>query len=510
MYERFSPSGYYRTVRLICCQLSALLLSGCLMAGPDYIQPAAIMSPRFKEAKPAPGWTVASPMLAGFPKGEWWKIFNDPVLNSLEEQVAISNQNVKEYEAKYRNARALVMAAQANLYPTLTGTFSFARNGQGGSATSTSGTTYNAGSTRNTYAAEMSVDWEIDLWGKIRRGIEEQTAAAQASAADIENAKLSYQSQLAQDYFSLRYEESLKKLLERYATLYEQALKIVRTRHIGGTASGSDEWQARNQLEAARASATATDVARSQYEHAIAVLIGKAPADLTLARAGMPATIPNVPVTIPAVLLQRRPDIASAERTMAEYNAAIGVNIAAFYPQVSLSASYGYSGSPLQTLIRLSNRIWSLGASASETLFDGGARTAAVEEAQANYDGAVATYRQTVLSALQDTEDQLSGLRILREQGLQQDRAVYAAMKAVDISMNEYRYGTAIYTTVITSQQTAVSAQESVLQIKQNRLLATVKLIVDLGGGWDNKELPDATVLQQNSPFALPSMEGHT
>lgn len=351
---------------------TSLALSGCLMVGPTYKRPHAIVSAKFKELKPVPGWTVATPHMADYPKGEWWRIYNDPVLNQLESQVTLNNQNLKEYEAAFRKARATVTAARASLYPTLAGSLSFARNSQGGTASSTSGTQYTTGSTKNTYAAQMTADWDLDLWGKIRRQVQEQVAAAQISAADVANARLSYQSELAQDYFSLRYEESLKSLLERSAALYEHYLDIVHNQHVGGTVSGADEYQAENTLQQARASATATDVNRSEYEHAIAVLIGRAPGDFSLARSGMPNAIPSVPITVPSELLQRRPDIAAAERQMEEYNAEIGAAIAAFFPEVSLSAAYGYSGNPVQSLIQVSNRIWSLGASASQTLFEGG------------------------------------------------------------------------------------------------------------------------------------------
>lgn len=502
-FSRFLPAG--RRVGVLA--FAGLALSGCFMVGPDYKRPPAIISARFKELTPAPGWAVADPRLAAYPKGEWWRVYDDPVLNGLEAQVALSNQNVKEYEAQYRKARAMVTAARASLYPTLGGTLNFARNSQGGTVTSTSGTQYSSGSTKNTYAAEVTADWDLDLWGKIRRQVQEQVAAAQISAADVANARLSYQSELAQDYFALRYEESLKTLLDQSAGLYAHSLEIVSNQHIGGTVSGEDEFQAENTLQQTQASATATDVNRAEYEHAIAVLIGRAPADFALARAAMPQAVPPVPVSVPAALLQRRPDIAAAERQMEEYNAEIGAAIAAFFPQVSLSAAYGYSGNPVQSLIQISNRIWSLGASASQTLFEGGARTAAVQEANADYDNAVANYRQVVLAALQDTEDQLSSLRILDRQAQQEQAATLSAQRAAEIAMTEYRFGTAIYTTVITSQQTALSNQQTMLQIQESRLLASVKLIVDLGGGWDAASLPSKASLQVDNPLVPAFLE---
>lgn len=496
--------------------LAPVVLSGC-MVGPSYKRPAAIISPAFKELRPAPGWNYATPSLAAAPKGKWWEVYNDPILNKLEDAVAISNQNVLQYEARYRNARAEINAIRAQLYPTLSGSLSFNRNSQGrGSRNASSGVLVNYGSdtttqtytpsnsTETTYGMGPTASWDLDLWGKIRRQVQAQVTEAQASAADLANATLSYQVQLATAYFNLRYQDSLKDLLHRNVQFYERSYQITKNQYEAGVADPTTLLQARTQLEQTRAQEVQTGIARAQYEHAIAVLAGKAPADLSIAPGALPRDIPAIPATVPATLLQRRPDIAAAERRMEEYNAQIGAAMAAFYPDVKLTASYSYSGDPVGALVQVANRIWSLGAAATETLFEGGARTAAVHEANANYDTYTATYRQTVLTALQNTEDQLSNLRILAEQAEQQQKALDTANHAVTVSMNQYLAGTQIYTTVITAEVTALSNAETALAIQQSRIVDSVSLIGALGGGWDASSLPSKASMQTDNPF-LPS-----
>lgn len=502
--------------RRIALLLAPFLLSGC-MVGPDYKRPTAIISPRFKELKPAEGWQYANPALAAAPKGRWWEIYNDPILNGLEEKVEINNQNVVQYEARYRNARAAINAIRAQLYPTLSGSLSFNRNSTGrGSRNASSGVLVNYGSgestttytpsnsTETTYGMGPTASWDLDLWGAIRRQIQAQVTEAQASAADLANAKLSYQAQLATAYFNLRYQDSLKDLLHRTVQFYEHSYQITLNQYNAGVAEPTALLQARTQLEQTRAQEVQAGIARAQYEHAIAVLMGAAPADLTIAPGRLPDTVPAIPVSVPADLLQRRPDIAAAERRMEEYNAQIGAAIAAFYPDVKLTASYSYSGDPVGALVQVANRIWSLGAAATETIFEGGARTAAVHEANANYDSYTAAYRQTVLTALQGTEDQLSNLRILSEQAAQQAIALDAANKAATVALNQYLAGTEIYTTVITAQVTALSNAETVLSIQQSRMVDSVSLIEALGGGWDASSLPSKGSMQTDNPF-LPS-----
>ncbi|GEB36235.1 RND transporter [Gluconacetobacter liquefaciens] len=485
--------------------LSPLALAGC-MVGPSYHRPTAPVSARFKELVPAPGWEKARPAMAELPKDAWWTIYDDPILNDLESRIAISNQNVKMYEANYRQARATINSVRAQLFPTISGSIGFNRAGHGGSSVSSSGSSYaNAGTVYNSYSIGPSASWDLDLWGKIRRNIQSQVTAAQASAADLANATLSYQAQLATAYFNLRYQDSLQDLLRRYVAFNTRALEIAQNQFDAGIADPTAVMQARTQLEQNRASLIQAGVARAQYEHAIAVLVGRSPAELTITPGALSRAIPAVPVGVPADLLQRRPDIAAAERSMEEYNAQIGAAIAAFFPSVTINASYSQSGGdPVTSLMSVANRVWSLGASATETLFSGGSRTAAVHSADAQYDSAVATYRQTVLTALQGTEDQLSNLRILAQQAAQQQVALDYANKAVQVSMNQYEAGTQIYTTVITNVTTALGIAETTLSIQQQRMVDSVALVQALGGGWNAARLPSKASLQTDNPL-LPS-----
>ncbi|GBR50640.1 secretion system type I outer membrane efflux pump lipoprotein NodT [Neokomagataea thailandica NBRC 106555] len=465
-------------------------LSGC-MVGPDYKRPQAIIAPQFKEAPPPAGWTKTRPDLALFPKGDWWTIFNDPTLNDLENRIATSNQSLKEYEAQYRKAASTIDSVRAQLYPTLSGSFSFNRN----SASS---------STNNTWATGPSASWTIDVWGRIRRQVEQQVAATQADAALVAAMRLSYQLQLAQDYFDLRYQDSLIDLYTNNVGLYTRNLQIVENQLEAGVADPTAALQARYQLESTQASLANAHVARAQYEHAIAILTGRTPSEVSIPSAPLPKILPPAPVALPSTLLERRPDVAQAERNMEAYNAAIGYAIGAYYPEVSLSASYGYSGNPIQQLIQTATRTWGLGAAATETIFNGGARTAAVRSAEADYDNAVATYRQTVLAAIQDTEDQMSNLHYLDQQLTMQNKALATAQDAVRVSTNEYLAGTQIYTTVITSEQTALQYEQTQLSIRQQQFLAEVKLLTDLGGGWNSTSVPSKDSLQTDNPL-LPS-----
>ncbi|GBQ67687.1 secretion system type I outer membrane efflux pump lipoprotein NodT [Ameyamaea chiangmaiensis NBRC 103196] len=499
-------ADFRRLTRSLTIGAAALAVSGC-MVGPHYQRASAPVSPRFKELRPAPGWTYAQPEQAAVAKGEWWRIYRDPQLDALESQVALNNQNVAEYEARYRAARAEINAVRAQLFPTLSGSFSFSRNAQGGgSQNSASGSVISSstGYTKNTYSIGPSASWDLDIWGKIRRQIQAQVTESQASAADLANARLSYQAQLATAYFNLHYQDSLHALLARNVAFYTDALRITQNQVEAGTSDPTAVLEARYQLEQTRASETATQTLRAQYEHAIAVLIGKPPADVSIPVAELSRDIPAIPVTVPAELLQRRPDVAAAERRMEEYNADIGAAIAAFFPSITLSASYEQSGDPIGTIMNIGNRIWSLGASATETLFEGGSRTAAVHQANATYDNYVAQYRQTVLTALQNTEDQLSNLRILADQAAQQDVALRFANQAVTVSMNQYLAGTVIYTSVITNEQSALSIAQSALSIQQSRMVDSVSLIEALGGGWSVTELPSKGSMQTDNPF-LPS-----
>lgn len=482
--------------------LSLLSMTAC-MVGPNYHVPSAIISSRFKELKPLPGWQKADSSLAALDKQEWWTIYNDPLLNQLEEQVDISNQNLKIAEANYRYARALINQTRAGLFPGLSMGTQFNREGKGGSTLNTAGGNINnfGGATKNTYTLSTAASWDVDLWGKIRRNVESQVASAQASAADLANARLSYQSELAQAYFNLRYQDSLEDLLQKNADFYQQSLQVTQNQYNAGIINPTALLQAQTQLQQTKALLVQTGIARAQYEHAIAVLMGKPPADVDIPKGKLPFTIPPIPATLPATLLQRRPDIASAEREMETYNAQIGAALAAFFPDITLSANLGYSGDPVGSLVNVANRVWSLGAAASENLFDGGARTASLRAAEAMYDQAVAKYRQTVLSALQSTEDQLSNLRILEQQAIQQQQAVEFSNQTVTVAYNQFLAGTEDYTTVVTAEVTSLNNQQTALGIQQQRIIDSVLLIQNLGGGWNRDRLPSKHSLQTNLPF---------
>lgn len=484
--------------------LFLLFLSGC-MVGPDYSRPAAPQSIAFKELA---GWKPATPVDA-IDKGQWWSVYQDPLLDRLERQVEISNQTLAASEAAYRNAQAIVQEARANLFPVLTASPSVQRSfsgGTGGKTTRASGSTNTGGFstgpvTQTSYGMQAAASWDLDVWGRIRRTVESDVASAQASAADLANARLSAQGALATDYFDLRASDALDHLLTDTVADYRRALQITQNQYQVGVAARSDVVTAQVQLESTQAQLVNVGVLRAQYEHAIAVLTGHPPSDLTITPGDLATAVPVVPPSLPSTLLERRPDIAAAERAMQQENALIGAAVANYYPDISLSAAYGYAGTPLGSLISASNLAWSLGASATLTIFAGGARSAAVDAARATYDQSVATYRQTVLIAFQQVEDQLSTLRILEQQARIEDAAVQDARRAVQIATNEYRAGTQPYTTVVTAENTALADEQAALTIRQNRLVASAALIQALGGGWDARQLPDKDDLQGGLPF---------
>jgi NodT family efflux transporter outer membrane factor (OMF) lipoprotein len=460
----------------------ALLLAGCKV-GPNYARPSAPASPAFKELA---GWHPGKPH-DGIDRGAWWSVYADPQLDGLEQRVDVSNQTVKAAEAAYQQAAALIREAQSSLFPALTLSPGVTRDKNGGGAGGGG-----LGGLRTQYTVEGTASWDLDVWGKIRRQVESQSAAAQVSAADLANAKLSAQAALATAYFELRGSDSLIQLLTDTAAEYRRALAITQNQYDAGTASRADVLAADVQLQSTLALLVGAGVARAQYEHAIAVLTGQPPADLTLAAAPLTNDAPVAPAGVPSALLERRPDIAAAERTMQQQNALIGVAVAAWYPDITLSAAFGFAGNPLSTLFSVANEVWSLGASAAQTLYQGGNQAAAVAAARAGYDQAVANYRQTVLTAFQQVEDELSDLRILEQQAQAEATTVAAARHAVDVTLNEYRAGTVAYTSVITEQTALLSAQQTELTVRQSRLVASVALIQALGGGWEAAELPPA------------------
>jgi NodT family efflux transporter outer membrane factor (OMF) lipoprotein len=464
-----------------------LTLAGC-MVGPDYKRPDAPPAPAFKELE---GWKISQPADA-LDKGAWWAVYHDPELDRLERMVDVSNQTVKQFEAQYRNAVALVGEARASLFPVVGISPGVTRSGSGGSSGrgSSGGSSFSSGSRGTQYSLSGTVTWDPDIWGGVRRQIESNVSGAQVSAADLANAKLSAQATLATDYFDLRAEDSLTQLLTDTVAAYQRALQIAQNQYHAGTQSSIDYVTALAQLQSTQAQLVAVGVQRQQYEHAIAMLTGHAPAEITIASAPLATAVPVLPPGLPSELLERRPDIAAAERAMQQENALIGVQTAAFYPSLSLTALGEYAGNPLGQLFNVSNQIWSLGATGSETLFNGGLRTSAVAAARATYDASVATYRQTVLTAFQGVEDALSDLRILELQAKAEATAVDSTRRAVDATLNAYRAGTVAYTSVITEQTQLLSDQQAALSVQQSRLVASVALIEALGGGWTSGDLP--------------------
>lgn len=481
---------------------TTLLLAGC-MVGPDYKQPDAPVSVAYKEL--SPGWKISTPADT-MDKGAWWLVFNDPLLDKLESEVNVSNQTLKEFAAAYREAQDVVQAARGQLFPVITldanGTRSKSGIGSFGGGSSVAGFGQSTSARlRSNFSLEANSSWDLDVWGRIRRTIESDVASAQASDADLANARLSAQASLASDYFQLRAADATQALLNDAVAQFNKSLQITLNQYNAGTAARSDVITAQTQVQTTQAQAVGVGVARAQFEHAIAVLTGHPPADLTIAPGTLAKDVPVVPPSVPSTLLERRPDIAAAERQMQEENALIGVAVAAFYPDISLSGLFGYSGTPLGSLISASNQLWSLGASATQSVFQGGTLAAQTAAARAAYDASVATYRQTVLTALQQVEDELSGLRILEQQSAAQAVAVDSARRAVGIALNEYRAGTQAYTTVVVAQTTALSDEETAVTIQQDRLMASVALIEALGGGWNTSQMVKADDLQKGLPF---------
>ncbi len=520
MHSMRRPDDRTRTApRLPVAALLGLGLAACAV-GPDYVKPSAPVPLRFKELK---GWHPAMPSDA-FDRGAWWAVFRDPTLDRLEPQVAVSNQTLKEAEAGYREAVALVKEAQSGLFPTVGATYSAIRSHEGSalgsergtsigsgatggttttgtpSGTGTSGTTTtttsgSAGTTENTFTPGLSASWDLDVWGRVRRQVQADVASAQASEADVAAVRLLAQEELATAYFNLRAQDSLHLLLAETAAAYARTLQITQNQYTAGTAARSDVDNALAQLKGVQALEIGTGVARAQYEHAVAVLVGRPPAALSIPVAALGTRAPVGPVGLPSALLQRRPDIAQAERAVQQQNELIGVAAAAFYPDITLSATLAAEGAtafPFST----ANEIWSLGGNLSQTLFEGGLRQATTASAVAAYDLGVATYRQTVLSAFQQVEDELVALRVLGQEGTVEDQAVAAARGAVDITVNEYRAGTVAYTSVITAQETLLADEQTALTIRQNRYLASVALIQALGGGWTVARLPGSDALK--------------
>jgi NodT family efflux transporter outer membrane factor (OMF) lipoprotein len=442
-------------------------------------------------------WKLAQPN-AAIPRGKWWEMYNDPQLNALEEQVSISNQNVLLAEAQYRQARDQVRIARSALFPTATiaPTIIYSRNSatvttnQVVKTSNTNVATTIAPTPRTDYTLPVDVSYQADLWGNIRRSVTASKVTAQSSAADLENVRLTLQAQLAQFYFELHGLDGDADLLQRTLVSFQQYLQLTQDRFDAGVASGGDVAQARTQLETTRAQLIDIGVGRAQFEHAIAILIGKPPSALAIPPAVLTTPPPQIPQGIPSALLERRPDIAGSERLVAAANEQIGIAQSAFFPSLLLTATGGFQTTTVSEWFTWPSRFWSLGPQFAQILFDAGKRRATVDLERAAYDATVASYRQTVLTAFQQIEDQMAALRILEQEAQAQDVAVRSAEESLAITTDQYKAGTSDYLTVITTQSIALSDERTAIDIRTRRLTASVLLIEALGGGWDASQLP--------------------
>ena len=482
-------------VRRLAFSSLVVLLAGCAV-GPTYRRPAAPVPAAYKEsAAPAPAagdWKAAQPR-DDASRGNWWEVFGDPALDALEEQVDVSNQTVAQAEAAFRGARALARGARANLLPAVGTSPSVTRSS--GTATRSSSTPGVPVSTVTTYSLPVDLSWELDVFGGIRRGLEAGVAGAQASAADLAGARLAMQAELAADYFALHGLDAETQLLDATVAGYQKALELTTGLFNQGVVSEIDVVQAQTQLETTRAQATDLAIARAQIEHAIAVLVGKPPAEFAIAPQPILVPPPEIPAGLPSELLERRPDIAAAERRVAAANAEIGVARAAYFPTLTLSGAAGYQSSTLTKFFSLPNRFWSLGPALAETLFNGGKRRAGMEQALAAYDASVAAYRESVLTSFQQVEDNLAALRILDVEAGQQAAAVAAARRSLAMAKNQYEAGVTTYLQVITAQNVALANESGAVTLLTRRMTASVNLIAALGGGWRESELPSRSAV---------------
>jgi NodT family efflux transporter outer membrane factor (OMF) lipoprotein len=468
--------------RAFAVAIGAALATACAV-GPDYHRPDAVttVAADFKESA---DWKPSEPNDV-LSRGPWWKIFNDEQLDALEAQIDISNQNVKAAEAAFEQARALVSQARAGFWPTIAGSLGMQRQGSPVVVNNGAGVPVSTYRTQNTYNAGVSASWDIDIWGRIRRTTESELASAESSNAALAAARLSAQAELATDYFELRAQDQLQKLLDDTVVAETQSLKITQSRYNFGVAARADVVAAETQLLSSQAQQVNAKIQRAILEHAVAVLVGKQPAEFSLDPAAMRSDVPTVPAGVPSTLLERRPDVAEAERKMAAANAQIGVAKAGYFPDLTLSGSDQYSTVSFSNLIRNSNRVWAVGPALAQTIFDGGLVRAQVRGARAGYEGTVDAYRQTVLMSFQQVEDQIVTLRVLEQEGVIEDETVKKAREAESLTLNQYKAGTVPYSSVITAQTTRLSAEETALSVLSSRLQASVALIEALGGGWD-------------------------
>ncbi len=469
--------------RGLLLSIAVLPFSGCAV-GPKYHPPVVQAPPAYKEVG---DWKPAQPNDQNL-GGEWWKIFQDPQLDALELQVNVSNQNLKAAEAQFRQARAALRYNRADYFPTVTAGLSGTRT-RVSSNRPPPNSIFN-GITENDFTLPVDVSYQADVWGRIRKNVESYREQAQASAADLATVNLSMHADLAVDYFQARSLDAQEQLLNSTVQQYEQALELNQNRFDGGIASEVDVQQAKTQLQTTRAAAIDVGVLRAQYEHAVAILIGKPPAEFSLPPLPLTTPPPRIPVSVPSELLERRPDIAAAERRVAAANAQIGVAKSAYYPVIGLTGSGGFESSSITTLLQGPSGLWSVGLSALGTIFDGGRRRALTDQARAAYDAQVATYRENVLTGFQQVEDSLAAARILENEANVQDEAVVAAERSLDLSITRYKGGVTTYLEVITAQNAALADQVTAVNILGRRMASTVLLIQALGGGWDRSSLP--------------------
>ncbi|WP_413187722.1 efflux transporter outer membrane subunit [Paraburkholderia sacchari] len=476
---------------LLCAAAAlAFQLSGCAV-GPDYHKPSAAVPESYKEAPE--GWKTAQPADTA-DRGPWWLVYDDAQLNGLMGQLNANNQTVAQFAAAYRQARALVGEARAAYFPVVSASFSGSRARSPARVSNANSSSFaGGGSISNNVNLGLDATWEPDLWGKVSRTVSAQEAGQQGAAADLANARLSAQATLAQTYFTLRSLDAQQKLLDDTVAAYQKSLQLTQNKYTQGVAGRADVIQAQTQLQSAQAAAIDNGVARAQDEHAIAVLVGQPASAFSIPASPLTATPPAVPVTMPSALLERRPDIASAERKAAAANEQIGVAISAFFPTLTLSASGGFESSVLSQLLSMPSRFWTLGPSLAATVFDAGLRRAQTEAARAAYDQQVAAYRQTVLAAFQNVEDNLASQRILAQEIVVQQQAVESALHALQIVTNEYKAGTTDYQNVLSSQTTAFTAQQKLASIAGQRMVSSVGLVKALGGGWDVSQMARET-----------------
>jgi NodT family efflux transporter outer membrane factor (OMF) lipoprotein len=485
---------------------SMLLLQGCTV-GPKYNRPSAPAPAAYKEVTPddlkqMDGWKVAQPKDAEL-HGKWWEIFGDPELNALEDQVNLSNQNIAAAFANFMAARALVRQARAQYFPTASVSPSIVKQHQPSS--SVLSTSASSGNTFTEYSFPFDASWTPDLWGKVRNTVRANVASAQASAADLENTRLTAQAELAVDFFQLRGQDALKQLLDSTVDAYEKSLELTKALYETGIDSDESVAQAETQLEATRALDTNIGILRSQFEHAIALLVGQPASNFSIAVKPLATPPPGIPFGVPSELLERRPDIASTERLMAQANAQIGVAKAAFFPTLTLSGSFGFQTTQGGSWFTWPSRFWSVGPAISELIYDGGLRRATMEQFRAQYDQTVANYRETVLTAFQQVEDNLATLRVLSKEIREQDTAIQSAQRSLTLATDRYRLGIDPYLNVITAQTALFSNQQTGVNLRIQQIVASVQLIEALGGGWNSSTLPTPhQIISRDSAAAAP------